>query len=105
MQKAAKIGAIEVAHAGSVLSCLVTSNVEHTALQVYFGRKTKADKPDQVITIKGDSPIDMCCPSVEGTVILCILESGEERIYDTRTGKQLSIKELERRKGEIHFYG
>ena len=99
-----KAGAFDVVHAGTVLSCRVTANADQTAMYVYFGSGAKTEKPDVVIPVEGKSLVDVFCPSVEGTVILCILKSREERIYDTRTGKRLSKEELRDRSGEIHFY-
>ena len=96
--------AFEVIHTGSILSCRVVPNADLTAMHVYFDVKANAEKPDVVIPVEGKSLIDIFCPSVEGTVILCILKSGEERYYDTRTGKLLVKEDLKARAGEIHFY-
>ena len=95
---------LKVSHAGTVLSCQITTNADQTVMHVWLGNEAKTENPDVVIPVEGKSPVDTFCPSVEGTVILCILKSGEECIYDTRTGKRLSEKELKDRSGEIHFY-
>ena len=95
---------LEVIHAGTVLSYRVIVNADQTAMHVHFDDEAKTEKPDVVILVEGGSQVDFFCPSVEGTVILCILKTGEEHIYDTRTGKRLSKEELRDRSGEIHSY-
>ncbi|MDD5050235.1 MAG: hypothetical protein PHV93_00645 [Candidatus Pacebacteria bacterium] len=106
--KASRKGAmseIVAMHKGTVLSCFIKTNTNCNALLVLFGTKAKkGEPPDVVISIEGGSPVDLFCPSVEGTVIWCKLKSGEERFYDTRTGKHLSEKELKERSAEIHLY-
>lgn len=102
--KTVKAGTFEVIHTGTVLSYRVIANADQTAMHVYFDDGSKTEKPDVVILVEGGSQVDIFCPSVEGTVIWCILKTGEERIYDTRTGKRLSKEELKDRLGEIHFY-
>lgn len=62
------------------------------------------DQKSQMIYIQGDSPVDMFCPSVEGTVIICWLKSGKECVYDTLTGSLLTAKDLMARRDEIHVY-
>lgn len=94
-------------HAGTVLSCRLTANTNKTALHVFFSAQaTKGESPDQVIPIKSKSPVDMFCPSVEGTVIWCKLESGKEQYYDTRTGEHLTTEKLKARNKveQINFY-
>lgn len=102
--KTVKAGTFEVIHTGTVLSFRAIVNTDQTVMHVHFDDEVKTEKPDVVILVEGGSQVDIFCPSVEGTVILCILKTGEERIYDTRTGKRLSKEELKDRSGEIHFY-
>ncbi len=98
---------IELTHIGTVLSCRLTHNDNHTGLLVSFDTKNKGPwRPDFKIPVRGKSPIDCFCPSVEGTVIWCKLASGENRYYDTRTGRRLNEKDLRKkdRAGKVHFY-
>lgn len=91
-------------HAGTVLPCRLMANADHTALHVFFDIQTEEGPPDRVIRIKGKSPVDLFCPSIEGTVIWCQLKSREEHFYDTRSGKRLTKKQMKDRAEEIHFY-
>ena len=109
MQKARKrttMDGIELAHVGTILSCRITHNTTHTGLLVGYDVKTKGPwRPSRRIPVRGRSLVDSFFPSVEGTVIWCQLESGEERYYDTCTGKRLRKKELQKlnRTKQLHF--
>lgn len=106
-RKRGKMEGIELTHNGTVLSCRLTHNANHTGLLVSFDAKNKGHwRPNLKIPVRGKSPIDCFCPSVEGTVIWCKLASGEERLYDTRTGKRLTTKEIKARNraGKMHFH-
>lgn len=105
-KKKAKEG-MTLIHAGTTLSCRIMTNASKTALHVFFNTQaSKGESPDLIISIGNKSPVDMFCPSVEGTVIWCTLESGEERFYDTRTGERLTTEKLKARNKveKINFY-
>lgn len=91
-----------VIHNGSELSCKITTTEDAMSLQVFFTGGTEQES--RTIKIRGDSPVNMFCPSVEGTVIFCCLQSGEEQFYDTLSGGLLSQEDLNKRSGQIHFY-
>lgn len=109
MQKARKkttTDGIELTHAGTVLSCRITHNATHTGLLVGYDVKTEGPwRPDRKIPVRGKSIVDSFFPSVEGTVIWCQLVSGEERYYDTHTGRRMREKELRKldRAKQLHF--
>ena len=87
-------------------TCRITHNTTHTGLLVGYDVKTKGPwRPSRRIPVRGRSLVDSFFPSVEGTVIWCQLESGEERYYDTCTGKRLRKKELQKlnRTKQLHF--
>ncbi len=94
-------------HTGTVLSCRVQQGDDQKSLLVFLKGKTGDSlKPDVTIRVRGRSPINLFCPSVEGTVIWCRLVSGEERFYETRTGKRLTPDELKKmsKAGKLHIY-
>lgn len=93
--------AVVVVHNGSELSYQVTAAEDAMSLEIIF-----ADGAKKIIKIEGYSPVSMFCPSIEGTVILCYLESGEEQFYDTLSGSLLSLENMNERsgQGQIHFY-
>ncbi|MSU55813.1 MAG: hypothetical protein EXS51_00675 [Candidatus Taylorbacteria bacterium] len=97
---------IKLIHGGTELSCRLTHNARHTGLLVLFNMEGGDFKnPDVRISVQGKSLIDSFFPSDEGTVIWCQLNSGEQRYYETRTGKQLTEKQLQKQKadGKVHF--
>lgn len=95
-------GNIAVIHNGTKISCEITAAEDAMSLEVVF--TTGTEQKSQMIQIQGDSPVNMFCPSVEGTVIFCYLESGKEQFYDTLSGALLSEEDLDKRSGQIHFY-
>ena len=93
---------LAVSHGGTELSCNIMAAKDAMSLQIVFTGGT--EQKFKTIQIQGNSPVSIFCPSVEGTVILCFLQSGEEQIYDALNGKLLSKKELNERGDRIHFY-
>lgn len=91
--------AVVVVHNGSELSYQVMATEDAMSLEIIF-----ADGAKKIIKIQGNSPVSMLCPSIEGTVILCYLESNEWQFYDVLSGSLLSPEDLNKRSGQIHFY-
>ena len=93
-----------VEHAGTVVVFRATLVDGGRSLKITPGDKT--GWAGRTIKVSGKFPIEMFCPSVEGTVIICLLTSGRGRFYDTLTGKHLTAGEMKSRvqKGEFHFY-
>lgn len=96
------VGNLLVIHKGSELSCEITATEDAMSLEVLFTGGT--EQKSRTIQIRGNSPVNVFCPSFEGTVVLCYLESGKEQFYDTLSGTLLSQEDLNKRSGQIHFY-
>lgn len=96
------VGNLTVIYSGSELSCEITATEDAMSLKVLFTGGT--EQKSRTIQIQGSSPVNMFCPSFEGTVVFCYLESGEEHFYDTLSGALLSQEDLNKRSGQIHFY-
>lgn len=89
-------------HSGTEISCDIAVAADGMSLKVVFTGGT--NRKSQTIRIQGKSPVDMFCPSVEGTVVRCFLKSGAEQIYDM-SGNLLSAEELKGKwNNKIHFY-
>lgn len=97
------IGVI-VDHGGTVLTFRAILIDGGRSLKITPGNKM--DQEERTIKFDGKFPVEMICPSVEGTVLICLLASGKDFFCDTLTGKRLTVREIESRikKGECHFY-
>lgn len=105
-RKKATLSGIQLIHHGTELPLRLTHNTTYTGLLVFFDTKSKGfESPDVRIAVRGKSTVDSFFPSEEGTVIWCRLNSGEERYYETRTGKRLTEKQLQKlsANGKVHF--
>lgn len=91
-----------VIHNGTNISCEITTTEDAMSLEVVF--TSGAEQKSRTIQIQGDSPVSMFCPSFEGTVIICYLESGQQQIYDILSGALLSEEYLYKQRDQIHFY-
>jgi hypothetical protein len=85
---------IEINHTGTELSLAIGEQPDGLGLTVMINGSSEA----KIIKIEGGSKIDLFIPSVQGTIIYCILESGEERFFDSITGSLLSRNEIIARK-------
>jgi hypothetical protein len=92
-------GPMELHHSGSLQSFQASGATDYQSICLTFD-----DDRQLVIAVDGASPIDMFCPSVEGTVMWVRLRSGEERYYSTETGQRLTEDELWAGRQSIHFY-
>lgn len=93
-----------VDHGGTVLTFRATLIDGGRSLKITPG--DKMDWKERTIKIDGKFPVEMLCPSVEGTVIVCLLTSGENYLCDTLTGRHLTDEEikLQTKQGKIHLY-
>lgn len=93
-----------VDHGGTVLTFRAILTDGGRSLKITPGKKM--DWEERTIKFGGKFPVEMICPSVEGTVLICLLASGKDYFCDTLTGKRLTVGEIESRikKGECHFY-
>ncbi len=80
---------MKIQHAGTELLLVICERKDGYGFTIEVTGENKSS-----IMIEKKSKIDFICPSIEGTVVLCVLKSGEERFYDSRTGNCLSIDDV-----------
>lgn len=91
--------AMRVEHIGTELSLVIREKSRGFRLVVNIN----GSKEERIIQINGKFPVHMFCPSVQGTVVWCVLKSGEEIFFDSVTGSILNGQDIAERKPQFYL--
>lgn len=93
------IPGMAIEHAGSAVSFRINVNEKNNGFKIVL-----EDGTEKNVLFEGGATIMLMCPSIDGTVIWCMLSTEEEIFCDSLTGIFLSQEDLKKRMGEILFY-